>query len=125
MKHALIFRFRFFKQVIFISLSEHRHSVPQSRAFPHVLHCLDEIRQDIICHADATPRYTTADAVPETGVGQLHQCASWGALEAFADANSACFRFINQTDAIDTLERFRFCPEESPYKEQVDKNFPA
>jgi hypothetical protein len=54
-----------------IALMEFAHVEPQSRRFHHVLHCMEALRQDIICNADDTPRYTTSSLVPESGVGQL------------------------------------------------------
>ena len=96
----------------------------QSRHFGHVLHCMDSLRQDILCNADDTPRYTTITKVPESGIGQTRQCRDWGSLERWARQYNACYRYINQTAVgFPNVQRFRFCPQGSPYAEEVDRVF--
>jgi hypothetical protein len=34
-----------------------RFERPQRIALVHISHCLDELRRDVFCHADDTPRY--------------------------------------------------------------------
>ena len=103
---------------------EFANGEPQSRFFGHVLHCMESLRQDILCHADDTPRYTTNTTVPESGVGQVRQCRSWEGLESWARKYNACYRFVNQTaTGFPNVLRFRFCPEGSQYKEKVDELF--
>jgi len=98
-------------RAVHIALMEFAHGEPQSRRFHHVLHCMESLRQDILCNADDTPRYTTADAVPESGVGQLRQCRDWGKLESWAREYNACYRFINQTaTGFPNVLRYTFCP---------------
>ncbi|OTA98112.1 hypothetical protein M426DRAFT_31074, partial [Hypoxylon sp. CI-4A] len=43
-------------KIIYISLSEYRRGLPQSRSWHHISHCLDALRRQIICDADDTPR---------------------------------------------------------------------
>ena len=102
------------------------HNKPQSRRWSHVIHCVDALRQDAICNADDTPRYSTSDAVPESGVGQYRQCRSWDKLEVWAKQYNACYRYVNQTATVEELpqiERFVYCPEGSPYIKEVEKVF--
>ncbi|KAL3426736.1 hypothetical protein PVAG01_00245 [Phlyctema vagabunda] len=56
----------------------------------HARHCVDTLRQYIMCHADNTPLYTFGDH--RSGDGQLHQCRDWSALRDAATEKTACFR---------------------------------
>ena len=60
-----------------------------------------------------------------TGGGQDRQCKDWSQLEDWAKEHTACWRYINDTDVnVNQLERFKFCPEGSPYAERVRQTFP-
>ncbi|KAL8900182.1 MAG: hypothetical protein Q9207_005818 [Kuettlingeria erythrocarpa] len=91
----------------------------QSKSFAHVNHCLDALRQDIMCHADDTPRYTTMTNDPESGVGQVRQCRSWEQLQRWSAERTACFRYIHEGERIHEIERYKFCPPGSPYLPKV------
>lgn len=85
---------------------------------------MDSLRQDILCNADDTPRYTTSTLVPESGIGQVRQCRSWEGLQGWAQRYNACYRFINQTaSGFPNVLRYRFCPDGSPYKAEVERVF--
>lgn len=100
--------------------------MPQTRAWGHVMHCADVLRQDILCNADDTPRYSTASAAPESGVGQVRRCRSWAELERWARRYNACFRYVNQTlESLPEVQRFLYCPQGSPYAAEVEKVFGA
>ncbi|KAL8760670.1 MAG: hypothetical protein Q9184_003155 [Pyrenodesmia sp. 2 TL-2023] len=75
----------------------------QSKTFPHINHCFDALRQDIMCQADDTPRYTTTTDDPESGVGQVRQCRS----------------NIHEGERIHEMERYKFCPPGSAYLDKV------
>jgi hypothetical protein len=49
-------------------------------------------------------------------------CRDWTQLEKWADENSACWRHIGASFGEDVreLDRYRFCPEGSPYKEMSE-----
>lgn len=97
---------------------------PQSRAWGHVLHCVDTLRLDIICNADDTPRYSTATKSPESGMGQVRQCRSWDKLEKWARHYNSCYKFVNQTaEDLPEIQRFIYCPKDSPYRTEVEKVF--
>ncbi|RAK77476.1 uncharacterized protein BO72DRAFT_496141 [Aspergillus fijiensis CBS 313.89] len=67
----------------------------QRIAFSHVLHCLDQLRQDVICNADDTPRYAghpRPGDPPGTGAGQVRLCRDWAQLERWARERTACFK---------------------------------
>ncbi|KAI4187233.1 MAG: hypothetical protein L6R41_002951 [Letrouitia leprolyta] len=91
----------------------------QSMTFPHVNHCFDALRQDIMCHADDTPRYTTTTNDPESGVGQMRQCRSWDKLQEWTRERTACFRNIHEGQRIHEIERYKFCPPGSPYLPKI------
>ena len=113
-------------RAVYISLMEFRQDKPQSRRWEHVLHCLNELRQEVLCNADDTPRYTTSDDRPESGMGQTRMCRNWDSLEKWADQYNACYRYVNQTASYEDfpqIERFIWCPKGSPYKAEVEKVF--
>jgi len=57
---------------------------------PHAGHCLDMLRQYVICKADNTPLYVFGDDT--AGDEQYRKCNSWESLRQYATANSACYR---------------------------------
>ena len=80
--------------------------------------------EDIICFADDTPRYTSELHPGQSGFGQERKCRDWDALEAWSLEHTSCWRDIRPNDTeIDTLIRFKFCPEGSPYAEKVREIF--
>ncbi|KAL4887397.1 hypothetical protein BJY04DRAFT_212434 [Aspergillus karnatakaensis] len=50
-------------------------ALPQRIAFRHVLHYLDQLRQDVLCHADDTPRYAGFQTGNPPGTGAGHRTA--------------------------------------------------
>ena len=103
------------KQSIEFSLMDYHHGRDPSYPLQHIMHCLDALRDDVICHADETPRYTTPTADPVSGIGQLRQCRDWNKLEAWAKKHSGCWRYVDVTwDNGSELMRWMHCPPESP-----------
>ena len=94
---------------------EMHDKVPQSIHFSHVGHCLDALRQDIMCNADDTPRFTGPPNKLASGLGQIRMCKDWGKLERWAKENSACYRYNPGAYNKEYVEmsQFRFCPDES------------
>lgn len=85
----------------------------------HGFHCLDSLRQDTICYADDTPRYTGEGQNNETsGFHQTRQCRDWNQLEQWAKDRSSCYRFLGN-DVDDPVDRHKFCPEDSPYNDVI------
>ena len=96
----------------------------RSEPTEHILHCLDALRQDTLCYADDTPRYTGFQASGRSGTGQARQCRDWSELELWAQSHTACWRYINPHDPnFDSLQRHTFCPAGSPYIEKVKAVF--
>ena len=79
----------------------------------HVNYCLDALRQDIICHADDTPRYTTQDSTLISGLGQGRKCRDWKKLQAWASERIACQEEENRFRGV---EGFDICPSGSEYE---------
>ena len=110
---------------IYGAVREYRQGLPQSRPAAHVTHCLDALRREIICDADDTPRATTREYSPNTGVGQFRQCRSWEKLEQWAVGNTACYSYVDPSNSTkENLERFKFCPKGSEYWDAVKKVYP-
>ncbi|KAF3388054.1 hypothetical protein DPV78_012031 [Talaromyces pinophilus] len=104
------------------ALVEFRDGTRQSSPWAHVVHCLLVLRDEIMCDADDTPRYTGFQPNRKSGLGQVRMCRDWTQLEKWADENSACWRHIGDSFGEDVreLDRYRFCPEGSPYKEMSE-----
>lgn len=85
---------------------------PQHIALSHVLHCLDQLRQDVVCNADDTPRYAGFQPgdTPTTGSGQVRMCRDWGELERWSRANTACFKHHDEVPG-PMIDRFKSCPD--------------
>lgn len=103
---------------------EFDRGIERSEPTAHLLHCLDALRQDVLCYADDTPRYTGLQPEGRSGTGQIRQCRDWKQLEAWAQAHTACWRYIRPHDPeFDSLERHKFCPDGSPYIARVKEVF--
>ncbi|GAW17258.1 hypothetical protein ANO14919_067130 [Xylariales sp. No.14919] len=104
-------------KIIYISMSESRRGVPQTRSWHHVSHCLDALRRQIICDADDTPRATDRRVEVVSGLLQHRQCRSWDQLEAFAKQHTACYKRPENPDEkkASKLDRFKHCPPDSGY----------
>ncbi|KAL4985035.1 hypothetical protein BDW68DRAFT_180081 [Aspergillus falconensis] len=103
----------------------YRKGVKQSYPMEHLIHCLDNVRQDIICAADDTPRYIPVDATDTatttiTTLGQYRQCKDWGKLRQWSKVNDACFSY-NELSRHELLEdqpfphTLRFCSKNSKF----------
>ncbi|EFR05191.1 hypothetical protein MGYG_08205 [Nannizzia gypsea CBS 118893] len=84
--------------------------IPQRVAFSHIQHCLDQLRQDVICNADDTPRYAGFQDPPGTGAGQVRMCKDWKKLEKWARERTACFKHEDEVPGR-MIDRFKFCPD--------------
>ena len=81
-------------------------------AYPHLIHCMDHLLQNILCEADDWPLYTIAEPHAQTGMGQSRLCRSWDKLQTWAEHHTSCFSYINETQGVSTqLQRFRYCPD--------------
>lgn len=97
--------------------------MPQTLERSHVLHCLANLRADILCNADDTPRYTELSG-RRPGVGQVKKCRNWNELETYVNKHAGCFKYIKPGFS-DTsqIERMKYCPNDSPYLPLIRKYF--
>ncbi|KAH8779955.1 hypothetical protein F5883DRAFT_193783 [Diaporthe sp. PMI_573] len=104
-------------KIIYLSLSEFRRGLSQSRSWHHISHCMDALRRQILCDADDTPRATERRIEVVTGVGQHRKCRSWLELETFALQHTACYKRPEdpERDGQPILDRFKHCPPGSGY----------
>lgn len=105
------------------TLVELRDGKPPTFPVEHSLHCLNALRQDVICHADDLPLYSSEDHLGNVDFGQHRTCRNWEALERWSNEHTACWRDINPGEDIDTLLRYRYCPPGTPYEEYIHAVF--
>ncbi|KAL9108291.1 MAG: hypothetical protein Q9227_006888 [Pyrenula ochraceoflavens] len=103
--------------VLWKTIHETRSGRPVSHPPYHIDHCLETLREETVCQADDTPRWTgklhgQEEAVrPVSGVGQVRMCRDWGRLEGWARENSACFKRRPGVDEeLPLKERYKYCP---------------
>lgn len=107
-----------------LSYIQYQTGAPQTRDLRHVKHCFDALRQDILCDADDTPRYTGFQPSHSTGLMQDRKCRDWGQLEEWAKANTGCWRHLPETGPdFHLVEQYKFCPQDSPYAAKVAEVF--
>ena len=92
----------------------------KSQSLPrfHITHCLDALRDDVICNADDIPRYTgrrneqASVERPISGIGQARMCKDWSKLKDWAVKHTACYKNIHSHDwDFPPAERYKFCPD--------------
>ncbi|KAH6678593.1 hypothetical protein B0J14DRAFT_688680 [Halenospora varia] len=114
-------------KIIRHSISEYRRGVSQSLAKGHISHCLDALRQRIICSASDTPMHSINGRPRATGDGMIMQCRSWEKLTAWANApeREACYEWIDEyrTMPAHMLERYGFCPKDSEDFPEMQRYF--
>ncbi|KAK9796589.1 putative DUF3328 domain-containing protein [Seiridium cardinale] len=102
----------------------YNYNRPQLDSYTHLVHCMDHLMQNIICEADDTPFYTSTTSNITTGLGQTRMCRSWERLTEWANENTACFAYINETQGVNAvIERFRYCPRGSSLLSPMRKYF--
>ncbi|CAG8950860.1 hypothetical protein HYFRA_00003077 [Hymenoscyphus fraxineus] len=107
---------------IYQAFMEYQEGRSQSFEGGHIIHCLDQLRLDILCNADDTPRTTTPDMTPVTAKGQFRSCRNWDALVKWVDSYPSCYRYGNakvEDMKPSQLSRMRFCPEGSEELQKV------
>ncbi|KAF2656068.1 hypothetical protein K491DRAFT_555837, partial [Lophiostoma macrostomum CBS 122681] len=107
------------------SLTNFRSGAPQSSPWGHIQHCLLVLRDEIMCNADDVPRYTGFQADRASGQGQYRMCRDFSKLEDWATQHTACWRHVGVESELGfrELDRYRFCPEGSPYKEMSESEW--
>lgn len=113
--------FRPLQRLIYTSISSYRASTPQKTAFAHVLHCLDSLRQDVICNADDSPRYLTNNG-SHSGESQVRFCRNFSKLNDWAKEHDACFRQQHDlADDMPVIEKYKYCKNEEAKERYIDR----
>jgi hypothetical protein len=110
---------------MYISFRQHQRNETQRYEFGHILHCLDSLREDVLCAADDTPLSLGPQAQnDEKKTSHTRRCRNFMRLEYWADDNSACFEGLEPGEpGYQTLEEWRRCPARSPYRPIVEDYF--
>jgi hypothetical protein len=98
---------------------------PPIIASEHFHHCLDALRQDIMCTADDTPMPTKLEK-DVIGNNQVLMCRNWDKLIEWTQEpeRQSCYRRLTDYGRVaHKLERFAFCPKDSKYFSVVEKYF--
>ena len=100
------------------SILEYRNKSLQTQHSLHIDHCLTALREDILCNADDTPRYTGGDHTQAgSGQDQVRLCRDWAKLDEWAKKWTACYREPELGDNIQLIDQFKSCPDGSePWK---------
>ena len=91
----------------------------------HIFHCLNMLRQDIMCKADDTPM-PSANEPHVIGNNQVMQCRDLNQLVALSrhPDHHSCFKlFSDYKPVAHELEQYAFCPEDSPYRPVMEEYF--
>jgi len=105
---------------------EFRRGTKHSLGPSHINHCLDVLRQSIMCTANDLPMNTVHGPDDLLGDGQVMQCRSWDKLTRWAQdpEREACYRSLDEYHEVKNgLELYAFCPKDSPYYERMSEYF--
>jgi len=69
--------------VIRAALYHFSEGVDQTVPLVHTLHCLDSLRQEVMCHADSDLLYTEDGKI--FGDGQVRECKDWDKLRSWTE----------------------------------------
>lgn len=102
-------------QMLRQAINQYRTGALQTEHPMHVDHCLIAFREDILCNADDSPRYTGGHFKhPGSGNGQERPCRDWRKLDEWAMKHSACYKEPEDAyDGTSELERYKHCPDGS------------
>lgn len=80
-----------------------------------------------MCTADDTLRYVPLNSDGHgfrPGDGQSRQCRDWEKVQEFVSDHDPCYQYMNPGDKeLSNLQRFKFCPADSPYLPKIRKYF--
>ncbi|KAI0473568.1 hypothetical protein GGR56DRAFT_648010 [Xylariaceae sp. FL0804] len=111
-------------------VNEDHDGVPEPERtwhYHHLLHCLNVLRESVMCHADDTPLYigrlhaNVNEQMPRAGTGTVKMCRDWNRLLEWSRARSACYRPVHWNDEdFPEVERYKTCPDGSRPWEGVE-----
>ena len=93
------------QKILQLSYNELLRGQPLTWEKEHPVHCLDSLRQYVMCNADDTPLYTWGRNI--TGDGQARQCKDWGVLREWAKEHTACYK--QTAEPLTFRQRFGRC----------------
>ena len=101
------------------AFTDYERGLPPLTNPHHVYHCLDALRQDLLCTADDTPMPMT-DLPNKVGQGQVRMCRNFGNLIKWSHEleRDACYHRWTDYQAVKSdrkIEMFAFCREDSEY----------
>lgn len=82
--------------------------------YTHALHCIEVMRELVMCNADDYPLYKGAlnaaagQANPRAGYGTMKMCRDWNKMSTWAKERAACWQ---EEDVHDLRDKFKNCPE--------------
>ena len=93
----------------------------------HVEHCLDSLRQDLMCTANDTPM-PSLELLNGSGEGQMMQCKDFDKLVAWTQdpERNACYKRLTTSDfkpIVHSIERYAFCPADSQHFTAMSRYF--
>ena len=74
-----------YQSVVRAALYHYQEGVAQTVDWLHMVHCLDSLRQSLMCSADDTLLYSNGSQV--FGDGQLHVCRNWNTLRSWTEGH--------------------------------------
>jgi len=106
-------------------ITEDEKDLPRSSSSEHLVHCIDALRQDVVCIADDNLRWNDGTSLKADGEGQIRQCKDFSKLEewALAPERNSCFRRELVEDNLDYYQHFRQCPPDSPFFDKMRQHF--
>ncbi|KAI4599346.1 hypothetical protein KJ359_001787 [Pestalotiopsis sp. 9143b] len=113
-------------------VNEDHDGVPEDKRtwhYPHLMHCLNVLRESIMCNADDTPLYigrlhkNIYEESPRAGTGTIKTCRSWNKLLAWSRERSACYRPVHWgEEGFKEVDRYKTCPGGAKPWEHVEKS---
>ncbi|CAI6336795.1 unnamed protein product [Periconia digitata] len=91
----------------------------------HLYHCLNTVRQDLMCKSDDTIM-TTGNKPHVIGDDQTVWCRNWDSLVDWAQdpQRHACYRILDDDKPVQhSLELYAYCPKDSPHYETMQAYF--
>ncbi|KUJ09336.1 uncharacterized protein LY89DRAFT_657675 [Mollisia scopiformis] len=108
------------------SLSDYRQDKPQSLPKHHINHCLESMRQYVMCKASDLPIAAIEGKTDASRDEQQRQCRSWDALVEWSTdpEREACWAMVDEyKTTIHNVEKFAYCKEESRYYPKMKEYF--
>ncbi|KAK8062534.1 hypothetical protein PG997_014631 [Apiospora hydei] len=118
------------KHVLRGVVNEDHDGVPEAERawnYPHVMNCLNVLRESVMCNANDTPLYigrlhkNIHENSPRAGTGTIKMCRDWTKLLEWSRARSACHKPVEWTKpGFSEIDRYKTCPDGSRPWENVE-----